>query len=585
MLVALAGGVGAARFLRGLIRVHPPADILVIGNTGDDLRVHGLAVSPDLDSVAYTLAGLSDEERGWGLAGETWNVLGALDRLGDRDIATHLLRTRLLTEGATLSEATAEVCRRLGVPVRLVPMSDQPVETRVEVDGSERARPAPGVLDAIRAAEGIVLCPSNPVVSVAPILAVPGIRSAIQNTACRTVAITPIIGGAPVRGMADKLLPAWGVEVSARGVASLYGGLADAFVLDQVDQAQAGDVAALGLEAIVAPTLMRTPEDAAASAARLRAALASLDGHDVVVVVTDTLGRPWRRGQTDVAVGMAGMGALEDYRGQLDGDGRALEVTEVAVADEVAAAADLVKRKLARVPAALLRGVPLPAGDGRASELVRPAAEDLFRTGSGPEDLVAFLEGRRTRRRFLPDPVDPAAVERAVLAAMTAPFPHHTRPFRVVALDSGEGRKRYLTQMEAAWRQDLAADGTPAEVIERRMARSWALLGSAPVLLVPCLAPGGRHDYPDERRSRAEDAMFELAAGGAVQTLLLALHAQGLGGAWISSSLFCQGVAARALELPAGWLPLGSVAAGRPDPGDRPRPRPPLDPGDLILRR
>src|SRR6266508_2831174 len=254
MLVALAGGVGAARFLRGLIRVHPPADILVIGNTGDDLRVHGLAVSPDLDSVAYTLAGLSDEERGWGLAGETWNVLGALDRLGepswfslgDRDIATHLLRTRLLTEGATLSEATAEVCRRLGVPVRLVPMSDQPVETRVVVDGSagledlgfqeywvarqardpvrrvtfagiERARPAPGVLDAIRAAEGIVLCPSNP-------------------------------------------------EVSARGVASLYGGLADAFVLDQVDQAQAGDVAALGLEAIVAPTLMRTTEDAAALA-------------------------------------------------------------------------------------------------------------------------------------------------------------------------------------------------------------------------------------------------------------------------------------------------------------------------------
>jgi LPPG:FO 2-phospho-L-lactate transferase len=303
MLVALAGGVGAARFLRGLVRVHPPADILVIGNTGDDLRVHGLAVSPDLDSVAYTLAGLSDEERGWGLAGETWNVLGALEQLGepswfglgDRDIATHLLRTRLLAEGATLSEATAEVCRRLSVPIRLVPMSDQRVETRVEVDGPhgledlgfqeywvarqardpvrrvtfagiERARPAPGVLEAIRGAEGIVLCPSNPVVSVAPILAVPGIRSAIQNTACRTVAITPIIGGAPVRGMADKLLPAWGVEVSARGVASLYGGLADAFVLDQVDQAQAGEVAAMGLDAIVAPTLMRTIEDAAALA-------------------------------------------------------------------------------------------------------------------------------------------------------------------------------------------------------------------------------------------------------------------------------------------------------------------------------
>src|SRR6266508_4368668 len=268
MLVALAGGVGAARFLRGLIRVHPPADILVIGNTGDDLRVHGLAVSPDLDSVAYTLAGLSDEERGWGLAGETWNVLGALDRLGepswfslgDRDIATHLLRTRLLTEGATLSEATAEVCRRLGVPVRLVPMSDQPVETRVEVDGSA------GLEDLGFQEYWVARQARDPVVSVAPILAVPGIRSAIQNTACRTVAITPIIGGAPVRGMADKLLPAWGVEVSARGVASLYGGLADAFVLDQVDQAQAGDVAALGLEAIVAPTLMRTTEDAAALA-------------------------------------------------------------------------------------------------------------------------------------------------------------------------------------------------------------------------------------------------------------------------------------------------------------------------------
>ncbi len=303
MLVALAGGVGAARFLRGLIRVHPPADLLVIGNTGDDLRLHGLAVSPDLDSVAYTLAGLADEERGWGLDGETWNVLGALERLGepawfslgDRDIATHLLRTRLLTGGATLTEATAEICRRLGVPVRLVPMTDQPVETRVEVDGPEgvedlgfqeywvarhardpvrrvtfagieRARPGPGVLAAIERAEGVVLCPSNPVVSVAPILAVPGIRSAIQSAACRTVAVTPIIGGAPVRGMADKLLPAWGIEVSARGVASMYSGLADAFVLDQVDADQAADVAALGLDAVVAPTLMRTTEDAAALA-------------------------------------------------------------------------------------------------------------------------------------------------------------------------------------------------------------------------------------------------------------------------------------------------------------------------------
>jgi LPPG:FO 2-phospho-L-lactate transferase len=310
MLVALAGGVGAARFLRGLLRVHDPGGVVVVGNTGDDLRMHGLAVSPDLDSVAYTLAGLADEERGWGLAGETWNVREALVRLGepgwfalgDRDIATHLLRTRLLAEGATLTEATATLCRRLGVPVRLLPMSDQPVQTRVEVDGPdgpedlgfqewwvgrqardpvrrvrfegvERARPAPGVLEAIAAAGGIVLCPSNPVVSIAPILAVPGVRAAIQAAPCRVVAVTPIVGGAPVRGMADRLLPAWGVEVSARGVAGLYAGLADAFVLDAVDADQAGEVAALGLEPVVVPTLMRTVEDAAALA---KAALAAL---------------------------------------------------------------------------------------------------------------------------------------------------------------------------------------------------------------------------------------------------------------------------------------------------------------------
>jgi LPPG:FO 2-phospho-L-lactate transferase len=313
MLVALAGGVGAAKFLRGLIRVHDPTDVLVIGNTGDDLVLHGLAVSPDLDSVTYTLAGRADEERGWGLAGETWNVRDALVQLGepgwfalgDRDIATHLLRTRLLGEGASLSEVTAELCRRLGVPVRLVPMSDQRVETRVEGDevdgphgpldlgfqeywvgrqardpvravrfqGVEAARPAPGIIEALATASGVLLCPSNPVVSIAPILAVPGIRAAVAAAPCRVVAVTPIVGGAPVRGMADKLLPAWGAEVSARGVAGLYAGLADAFVLDAVDAGQAGDVAALGLEPVVVPTLMRTVEDAAALA---KAALEAL---------------------------------------------------------------------------------------------------------------------------------------------------------------------------------------------------------------------------------------------------------------------------------------------------------------------
>jgi len=334
--------------------------------------------------------------------------------------------------------------------------------------------------------------------------------------------------------------------------------------------------------------LLPLPLDPDASAARLRARLRELSGaQNVAVVVTDTLGRPWRLGVADVAVGLAGMGALEDYRGRPDHHGRPLEVTEVAVPDEIAAAADLVKGKLNRTPAALLRGLRLPSGDGRARDLARPAADDLFRSGASPEDLVAFLEGRRTRRRWVPDPVDPAAIERAVLAAITAPFPHHTRPFRVVEVAPGPGRDRYLSAMEAAWRKDLGGGGTPAAVIERRIARSRELLGAAPVLLVPCLIAGGRHHYPDGRRQAAEAAMFALAAGAAVQNLLLALHAQGLGGAWISSSLFCQQAAARALDLPEaeGWQPLGSVAAGHPDPAAPPRPRPPTEIAQVLLRR
>jgi LPPG:FO 2-phospho-L-lactate transferase len=310
MLVALAGGVGAGRFLRGLVRIHPSEQVVVIVNTGDDLRMHGLAISPDLDSVTYTLAGRADSERGWGLAGETWNVRDALVRLGepgwfglgDRDIATHLYRTRRLAEGATLSQVTAELCGRMGVAAHLLPMSDDRVETRVEVDGRDGpedlsfqewwvgrqarepvrevrfegvagARPAPGVLDALAAADGILVCPSNPVVSIAPILAVPGVVEAVQAATCGKVAVTPIVAGAPVRGMADKLLPAWEVEVSARGVAGLYADLVDAFVLDLLDADQAEDVTALGLRAVVAPTMMHTVEDAAALAKTALSAL------------------------------------------------------------------------------------------------------------------------------------------------------------------------------------------------------------------------------------------------------------------------------------------------------------------------
>jgi len=329
--------------------------------------------------------------------------------------------------------------------------------------------------------------------------------------------------------------------------------------------------------------LVLLPTDPDASAARLRAALVAATGADVAVVVTDTLGRPWRAGHADVAVGLAGMGAIEDYRGRPDGDGRPLEVTEMAVADEVAAAADLVKGKVTRTPAALLRGVPRPAGGGRARDLVRPASADLFRTASSPEDLLAFLEGGRPAR-LLPDPVDPAAIRRAVLAAAAAPFPGGVRPFRVVHAASRAARERCLAAAE----------------------RPPDLLGEAPVLLVACLGPpdgpralqasGPRALQAEGSRAlqasgpavpgAAEAHAGELlAAGGAVRALLLALHAQGLAGAFTAASPSSRETVTRALGLPAGWLALGTVAAGHPDRAGVPAPTPPVDPAEVLLRR
>ncbi|HEV8421693.1 MAG TPA: 2-phospho-L-lactate transferase [Actinomycetota bacterium] len=274
-ITALAGGVGAGKFLRGLIRVVPEEDVTVVVNTGDDIWVHGLYVSPDLDSVTYWLAGVADRDRGWGREGESFRATeqlrafgapGAWFGLGDLDLATHLFRTRLMAEGRTLSEATREVTGRLGITARIVPMSDDPVTTRVEVvdeagrsldlhfqeywvlrgardevksvrfDGAEQARPAHGVLDAIAKAEIVVICPSNPIVSIDPILAVPGVREAVAARRQRVVAISPIVGGAPLRGMADRLLPTAGVDVSAAGVAEHYAGLIGGFVLDQTDR-------------------------------------------------------------------------------------------------------------------------------------------------------------------------------------------------------------------------------------------------------------------------------------------------------------------------------------------------------------
>jgi coenzyme F420-0:L-glutamate ligase / coenzyme F420-1:gamma-L-glutamate ligase len=275
--------------------------------------------------------------------------------------------------------------------------------------------------------------------------------------------------------------------------------------------------------------LVLLPADPDASAARLRQAIGALDGHDVAVVVTDTLGRPWRLGQTDVAVGLAGMGALDDWRGRTDGDGRLLEVTEVAVADEVAAAADLVKGKAARVPAALLRGVPRPEGDGTARDLVRSPADDLFRTAGTAEDLLAFLEGPPPPAGFLPDPVDMDTIERAVAA------------IRAVVLPGG-GRLQLALVPGGARAACLAAlSPTPPAV------------GAAPVLLVCGLAAG--EDAPGT----------ELAAGGAIRTLTLALHALGVGAVFQPTGTPAQ---AYALAAALGLVPLralGLLAAGRPD--------------------
>jgi LPPG:FO 2-phospho-L-lactate transferase len=296
-IVALAGGVGAARFLAGLVRAVPPEDVAAIVNTGDDMRFYGVHVSPDVDIVTYTLAGLVDRARGYGLEGDTTAVIDALGalghetwfRLGDRDFAHCHHRTLRLAQGAGLGRIADELRRALGVASRILVMSEDPCPTNVVLAGgsrvhfeeylardgapddvagvdlsaARRARPGPGVLDAIARAEAILFCPSNPIVSIGPILAVPGIREAILSARAPVVAISPIIGGAPVKGPADRLLRGLGHEVSARGVAALYGELLDGYVLDARDAAQVRDVEAQGIRARAVETLMRTPEIAA----------------------------------------------------------------------------------------------------------------------------------------------------------------------------------------------------------------------------------------------------------------------------------------------------------------------------------
>ena len=303
MLVALAGGVGAARMLSGLVQVADPASITTVVNTGDDMTLHGLHISPDIDTVTYTLAGMDNTETGWGIAGETWHVMAALGELGgptwfalgDRDLATHLYRTGRLDDGATLSQVTAELAAARGVAVTVLPMSDDPVRTKltVTVEGAERevdfqdyfvrlrhdvavsdirfdgagsSRPAPGVLEAIAQADVVLACPSNPLVSIAPVLAVPGLAAAVASRRPRVVAVSPIVAGAALKGPADRLLAELGHEASVVGVARLYSPWAGTLVIDTADQSMAPLVEAEGVRCVVAPTVMSSPERARALA-------------------------------------------------------------------------------------------------------------------------------------------------------------------------------------------------------------------------------------------------------------------------------------------------------------------------------
>lgn len=337
-----------------------------------------------------------------------------------------------------------------------------------------------------------------------------------------------------------------------------------------------------GIDASNTERLLRLPDDPDASAARLRGALERRHGVRVGVVVTDTFGRPWRLGQTDVAVGAAGVRAIRDERGRRDLLGRPLEVTEAAVADELAGAADLVRTKDAGVPFVLVRGADV-AGRDTARSLVRPAADDVFRHGE-PTATEAALARRRTVRRFADAPVDDELVGRAVALAATAPAPHHTRPWRFLRL-ADDTRGRLLDAMTERWRLDLAADGVEPERVERRIARSDAILRTAPVLLVPFVVTDGAHRYPDLRRAGAERDMFLLSGGAALQNLQVALAAHGLGAAWISSTLFCAPTVRSTLDLDEAWHPLGMIAVGRPHPDVEPRTRPPVDVGALMFVR
>jgi LPPG:FO 2-phospho-L-lactate transferase len=293
-VTCLAGGVGAARFLQGLIQIISSENLTVIVNTGDDMVLYGLNISPDIDIVTYTLAGIVDEEKGWGIKNDTFGFLEQMARygydtwfgLGDRDLATHIDRTMLLRQGCTLSEITEQHSQTLGLKTKILPMTDQKFETHIKTDnglmhfeeylvkyrsepnvsgvefiGLDTAKPAPGVVEAIEKADAIILPPSNPIVSIGTILSFKEIREALISTDAPVGGISPIIGGAPVKGPADRLMQGLGVEVSAYGVASIYRDFIDDFVIDNVDSGEADRIRELGVDVTVTNTIMRTLKD------------------------------------------------------------------------------------------------------------------------------------------------------------------------------------------------------------------------------------------------------------------------------------------------------------------------------------
>ncbi|UQX12378.1 coenzyme F420-0:L-glutamate ligase [Candidatus Mycobacterium methanotrophicum] len=330
------------------------------------------------------------------------------------------------------------------------------------------------------------------------------------------------------------------------------------------------------------------PVDPDASAAALRAGLRQLLGVTVGVVVTDTMGRAWRNGQTDAAVGAAGLAVLHNYAGAVDQHGNELVVTEIAVADEIAAAADLVKGKLTAIPVAVVRGLPASivsdTGD-TARHLVRSGADDLFWLGTAEALELGRQQAqllRRSVRQFANEPVPPQLIEAAVAEALTAPAPHHTRPARFVWLQTPATRIRLLDRMRDKWRADLSGDGKPADAVERRVERGQ-ILYDAPEVVIPMLVPDGAHDYSDAARNDAEHTMFTVAVGAAVQALLVALAVRGVGSCWIGSTIFAADLVRDELGLADDWEPLGAIAIGYPlEPTE---PRDPLPVTGQLVRK